>query len=312
MKFKIILKTKNEENLIDLWIRYYSKMVGKENIVIFDNNSTSPKVLEVYKNHLIEVRNIDVPNSIHQYSKNKDFYEEVFANYDWFAVLDTDEFLCTYRDGIFSADSVLETLANSNDYVLGSTWLSQMHLNDSNEYFKVNNGILNKRYGKAVFRTAYPKIRKVIYSHNLLCKDEEGNCESNLNCNLILLHLDRTDPDFRIKNCIEMCLHSSSYFYENRSFEENKLRMKVHEELKKIKLGFLPSKSFLEIKFPHEFMDSVHKLREIQQYHLDRNSYINTHYGKHNEYIKTNIINHYVYGEKYNQEIVCNKTTIFE
>lgn len=37
MKFKIILKTKNEDDLIDIWIRYYSKMVGKENLIVYTN-----------------------------------------------------------------------------------------------------------------------------------------------------------------------------------------------------------------------------------------------------------------------------------
>ena len=37
MKLKIISKTKNEYHLIETWIKYHAKLVGYENIVIFDN-----------------------------------------------------------------------------------------------------------------------------------------------------------------------------------------------------------------------------------------------------------------------------------
>jgi hypothetical protein len=123
MKFKIILKTKNEDDLIDIWIRYYYKMVGKENIIIFDNNSTSHKVLDVYKEHSIKTIQIKSPNSIHSYHNNKNFYDDLFTNCDWFSILDTDEFLCVYKNGVFSAEGVLELLASSDKQVLGSIWL---------------------------------------------------------------------------------------------------------------------------------------------------------------------------------------------
>jgi hypothetical protein len=52
----------------------------------------------------------------------------------------------------------------------------------------------------------------------------------------------------------------------------------------------------------------LHKIREIQQYYLDKYSYIKKYYGSDREYIRTNIIDSYVYGTKYSQEIVSNNT----
>ena len=298
MTFKIILKTKNEDDLIDIWIRYYSKMVGKENLIIFDNNSTSQKVLDAYKEHGIEIKKIDVPNNVHHYHLNVDFYENIFSGCDWFAVLDTDEFLCVYKDGKFSTDGVLDVLGNTSHKVLGSTWLRQIHSGESVEYFKINKSNHNRDYGKAIFNTSYQEIRdykNVIYGHNIFCKD------ACLDSNLFLLHLDRTNPEIRIKNCLEMCLISSSH--QCKDVEKNELRKKVNKELQLIKATKIPSNEFLYMTFSDDFMSSTHKLKELQLYYSDKDTYLKKYYGFENEYIRTNIINHYVYGEEYIQEI---------
>jgi hypothetical protein len=304
MKFKIILKTKNEDDLIDIWIRYYSKMVGKENIVIFDNNSTSQKVLDIYKYHKIDPYNIDIPNNIHFYGNFKEFYENIFSSCDWFSILDTDEFLCVYKDGVFSADGVIDLLEASDKKVLGSFWLRQMYLNQTNEYFKISPNSHdtnhNKMYGKAVFKTSYPRLRNTIYGHNANCKNEHGNCDAYLESGLVLLHLERTNWDLRIKNCIDMCLHSSSLPCQA---VHEKLCKEIHEELKKIQDTNEASDTFLKMVIPEGSMNSIHKLREIQLYYTNKQSYIDSHYGQKKEYIRTNIINHYVFGEDYIQEI---------
>jgi hypothetical protein len=307
MKFKIILKTKNEDDLIDIWIRYYSKMVGKENLVIFDNNSTSQKVLDVYREHGIEIKKIDVPNKVHHYRLNIDFYKNIFSSCDWFAVLDTDEFLCVYKDEVFSAEGVLNVLKNSSHKVLGSTWLSQMHLGDSIEYFKVNTTDHNKNYGKAIFSTSYERLKNVIYGHNVSCKDKDGSCDAFLGSDLFLLHLDRLNPVSRIKNCLSMCLCSSSSSRPYKDVEKNKMRQEVHEELQFIEKNNFASEKFLSSTTAKGVMDSVHKLQELRDFYSDKYAYLEKYYGTESEYIRTNVINNYVFGEKYRQEI--KKTT---
>lgn len=300
MKFKIILKTKDEEDLIDLWIRYYSKLVGKKNIIIFDNHSTNPKVLEVYKNHSIDVLKIDIPNDIHFYERNKDFYEDIFANYDWFSVIDTDEFLCAYKNGTFSVEGVFDILQNTQYQALGSIWLSQMHLSDSKEHFKINKVEHNKKFGKVVIKTSHPRVRNTIFCHNSTFKDEKGNCDAYLGSGLVLLHLNRTNPKHRIKNCIEMCLCSSSQSCDD--VDKNKMRAEIHEELKNIKITGKPSEKFLQMTPPEGLMNSIHKLREIQEYYTDKYTYIEKYYSLENNYIRSNLINNYVFGNKYKQE----------
>jgi hypothetical protein len=293
MKFKIILKTKNEDDLIDVWIRYYSKLVGKENIIIFDNNSTSQKVLDTYKNHDIKTIQIDLPNSIHSYRKNEIFYDVLFADCDWFSILDTDEFLCVYKDGVFSAEGVMDILETSDKQVLGSIWLDHMHVGDSKEYFKINQVPYicspehNKKHGKAIYKTSYSGIRNINnYGHNVCYKD------TWVESRLFLLHVDRINPEARIKNCLDMAISNTMQKHPE-----------IYKELELIQNGNINEK-FLNKKFEDNSVTGLHKIREIQQYHLDKYSYIKKYYGNDREYIRTNIIDSYVYGAEYKQEII--------
>jgi hypothetical protein len=294
MKFKIILKTKNEDDLIDVWIRYYFKLVGKENLIIFDNNSTSQKVLNAYKEYGIETIQIKSPNSIHLYRNNEIFYEELFANCDWFSILDTDEFLCVHKNGVFSAEGVAELLETSDEQVLGSIWLDHMHVGDSKEYFKVNQVPYvcapkhNKKHGKAIYRPSYSGIRNIAYGHNACCKD------AFVESGLFLLHVDRTNPEIRISNCLDMSLANTIEKHPD-----------IYKELKLIQ-GGVYNKEFLNKKFEDNSVCSLHKIREIQEYYLDKYSYIKKYYGSDREYIRTNIIDNYIYGTEYKQEIVSN------
>lgn len=297
MKFKIILKTKNEDDLIDIWIRYYSKMVGKENLVIFDNGSTSQKVLDVYREHDIEAIQIKFPNSIHPYRNNKIFYDELFTSCDWFSILDTDEFLCVYKNNVFSAKGVLDLLATSDKQVLGSIWLDHMHVGDSKEYFKINQVPYicspkhNKKHGKAIYRTSYSGIRNINnYGHNVCCKDVF------VDSGLFLLHVDRINPEIRIKNCLDMSLVNTIEKHPE-----------IHKELKLIENGTY-NEEFLTKKFEDNSVTGLHKIREVQEYYLDKYSYIKKYYGSEREYIRTNLIDSYTYGTKYSQEIVSNYT----
>ena len=282
MKFKIVLKTKNEDELIDLWIRYYLKMVGKENLAVFDDGSDSERVLQTYRDHGIETLSPGNPENVHFYYHNREFYEEVFSNYDWFSVLDTDEFLCVYKDGIFSAD-VPALLENSSDQAVGSFFLFQMNVGDSVEYFKQSNPKEHsKAAGKCIYRTSCPNLREIPFGHNKFCN------EARLDSGLVCLHLCRTNPERRIKNCIDMAISKPSQVVDEG----------IKEELRNLKITGKLSKKLFETKVDY------HKLKEIKHYYTDRYSYIKTHYGTEPQYIRTNVINHFIHGEEYRQEIV--------
>jgi hypothetical protein len=170
-----------------------------------------------------------------------------------------------------------------------------MHVGDSTEYFKINQPPYichpkhNKKHGKAIYRTSYP-VQNISYGHNVFCEDawvESG---------LFLLHVDRTNPEIRIKNCLDMSMAETIYNHPE-----------IYKQLVLVQNGTY-NEDFLTKKFEDNSVKSLHKIREIQQYYLDKYSYIKKYYGSDREYIRTNIIEHYIYGVKYNQEVISKNT----
>ena len=45
---------KNEDDLLEPWIKYHSNMFGAENLFIYDNGSTSPLVAEVLEKAAVD------------------------------------------------------------------------------------------------------------------------------------------------------------------------------------------------------------------------------------------------------------------
>ncbi|MFH1604199.1 MAG: hypothetical protein ABIH03_09875, partial [Pseudomonadota bacterium] len=45
---KIVLKTRDDPYFLDDWIAHHAALVGAENLVVIDNNSTDPAVLASY------------------------------------------------------------------------------------------------------------------------------------------------------------------------------------------------------------------------------------------------------------------------
>ena len=59
--FKILLKTKDDPFLLERWISHHQRIVGPDNIIIFDNMSTNPAVLYLYEKCRDTVRVIRFP-----------------------------------------------------------------------------------------------------------------------------------------------------------------------------------------------------------------------------------------------------------
>ena len=81
----------------------------------------------------------------------------------------------------------------------------------------------------------------------------------------------------------------------------------IYKELELIKNGIY-NNEFLNKKFEDGSVTGLHKIREIQKYYLDKYSYIKKYYGSEREYIRTNVIDSYVCGANYKQEVVSKNT----
>ncbi|AQS50881.1 hypothetical protein PAEH1_03610 [Paenalcaligenes hominis] len=101
--FFVLLKTKNEVELLEDWIKHYGEIFGYESLIILDNYSDEPLVHDVYSKYIDRVGLIatfgdgDRGHNLIHYPESKEsylrFYEEIKKKCRYFGFFDTDEFL---------------------------------------------------------------------------------------------------------------------------------------------------------------------------------------------------------------------------
>jgi len=93
---KILLKTKNDPIFIERWIKHHIKIVGPENLIIFDNMSDDPEVLSIYRKYrdqIIIITFAGFHNRLHHIPSYYGLYQSLAKSSDYFLFLDTDEYL---------------------------------------------------------------------------------------------------------------------------------------------------------------------------------------------------------------------------
>ncbi len=93
---KIILKVKDEVDLIDKWIDHHAKIVGLHNIIIMDCGSTDRRFLDkldAIRNEAVIFQYDKYYDSLHSYDSNKQFFELLKREARYICILDADEFL---------------------------------------------------------------------------------------------------------------------------------------------------------------------------------------------------------------------------
>lgn len=125
MKIKIIVMLKNEDDLLLPWIKYHGWLVGFDNLIVFDNGSTSERTLAALR--WAESMGVMVDRT---WSTQQDFADrgEKYSTFiqekdrkndaDFWLPLDCDEFLAVVEGGILKIDrdairSEIASYANS-------------------------------------------------------------------------------------------------------------------------------------------------------------------------------------------------------
>ncbi|KQM21482.1 hypothetical protein ASE73_15650 [Sphingomonas sp. Leaf24] len=124
---KIILKVKDEPELIDKWVNHHAAIVGYENIVILDCGSQEPEYLakiERYARKMIVLSYPNHYNTIHNPQANVDLYNLICANARYMTILDADEFLFASHEGKLSPSAVIPLLERSDESAFAGTWLN--------------------------------------------------------------------------------------------------------------------------------------------------------------------------------------------
>ncbi len=92
--FKIILKTRNERHFLSRWITHHQNIVPPEDIVIFDNESDDPSVLELLsaRDDINVFQYSGFHNHLHRPHLFPDLYNSIRQSTKFYTLIDTDEF----------------------------------------------------------------------------------------------------------------------------------------------------------------------------------------------------------------------------
>jgi hypothetical protein len=208
---KIILKTKDEEFLLETWIQYYSKLIGVNNIIIFDDHSSSKKVLDIYKKYNLQVfkrpNHFNSFEEFHHKSKNLNVFKEIENTCEYFAIFDSDEFLCFFdfeNERIDNSKLLSFIEQNIDRLAFPTTWIYNLYSTDLespkdvvNFSFDLNK--LSFTDGKIIVKSGI-EIENI--HHNRLCGYKKDIFPLKACPQLFLLHLNNVNLDYRHKSNI--------------------------------------------------------------------------------------------------------------
>ncbi|MBA6122366.1 glycosyltransferase family 92 protein [Pseudomonas juntendi] len=194
---KIVLKIKDDWEMFPDFFDHHAKIVGAQNIYVFDNNSTNAELLDKYKKLPIpeNVFSFDTfHNDIHSPEKFTPLYQALQHSSRHFTFLDSDERLYLMSEEGYST-SIIEYLSQL-DVSIPGIWLSNapgskniFSIGDSGE--KLETGLT---WGKPIF-SSYTKLDGYI-NHNIQAL--EHVYDGLQHRAVFVLHLNNFSPTQRI------------------------------------------------------------------------------------------------------------------
>ena len=200
-RIKFVLKTKDERSFIKEWVGYYSKIVPIQDIIIFDNMSQDPVVLDYYNeiaSEALVIRYDGFHNYLHVVEMFPELYEALAASCEYFCILDSDEFLVLIDNEQFaSTAAIADFIIGRGHDALPSTWLANSM--KSRTIFKCGASPrlleAGMTWGKPVVKSS-ADLRGIIL-HNIQLDKSFYNADTP--SNLFLMHLTELYPEQRIR-----------------------------------------------------------------------------------------------------------------
>lgn len=198
---KILLKTKNDPFFVDRWIAHHLRIVGPENLIIFDNMSDDQRVLSVYEKYRFDIQIVRFSAlwfSIHHTYLFRHLYRALANSCEYFLFLDTDEFLILTNGKEYFSDSRIVEFVDANGpldlfpatCLPNADWKSERYKcgADASDLAE------NLARGKPLLRTSSIPLGFVNHTFQL------GNrvFAPPFMANLFLLHLSRLNPKQRM------------------------------------------------------------------------------------------------------------------
>ncbi|EKT4484722.1 hypothetical protein QEM02_004890 [Pseudomonas putida] len=194
---KIVLKIKDDWEMFSDFFNHHAKIVGPENIYIFDNQSTNQLLLDKYKelpypSHVFRFDTFH--NDIHSPEKFSTLYEALQNSSKHFTFLDSDERLCLMSSDEYST-SIVDYLS-ALDISVPGIWLSNAP--GSKDIFTIGDSIEKLQtgltWGKPIF-SSNTKLDGYI-NHNIQALE---HVYDGLDFRAIfVLHLNNLSPNQRI------------------------------------------------------------------------------------------------------------------
>lgn len=196
---KIVLKIQDDFDMFDEFLEHHCRIVGYENLYIFDNNSTNEKLLERYKNFapsLNVFRFGGFHNNIHSPESFAPLYESLKKSSTHYTFLDSDERMYYVESDNWISDSRIISYLNGKGSIPG-IWLS--NAKGSKEIFNINleQDELEKgtAWGKPIFSSSDELTG--FLNHNIQAIDYiKNNLEFR---QIFILHLNNLSPKQRIE-----------------------------------------------------------------------------------------------------------------
>jgi len=205
---KIILKVKDEAVLLDKWIQYHAEIVGFHNIIIVDCGSSDERHLEIlnaYSKFIMVLDYRKYYDHIHAVRGNRDFYHLISLNSKYVMILDADEFLVSYKDGVLTKQQIIPELKNSVKKIYYGAWLNNItcpaFLGDQLDWNSPINFSLDQNLlANGCFSGKSISISNGIFDighlgHNLHTKETVLQGDPSSFGQFFILHLDNLGPE---------------------------------------------------------------------------------------------------------------------
>jgi hypothetical protein len=199
--FKICLKTRNDPTLLERWINHHGSIVGLSSLIIADNESDNPVVLDVYRKYIdsTQIFQFRGPHDNPQHKRLLwlEFWVALSESCDYFLFLDTDEYLVEISQNMWNASPrIVSRLQALHDRPIIPTYLLNNSMFYRDDVFRIDNISLltSLCWGKPICPSPLESIHGYIHNNQVLNHEWNSSAPSNL----FLLHYNQLYPEQRL------------------------------------------------------------------------------------------------------------------
>jgi hypothetical protein len=196
---KFVTKVKDDSNFLRKWIAHHAAIAGMENLIVFDNMSTSPEMIQLYEEFGGQLKAIQFSgfhNHLHRPEHFPEMYASLQASCKYYQVSDVDEFLTFIDDSLRHDVGLVRSKLEQWDFpVIPTVWLENQtgkenafRFGRSRDQLPVNIG-----GGKPILAATTPV--EGIIGHNFQVKQSSYG---SLRLNFFLMHMKWLLPEQRI------------------------------------------------------------------------------------------------------------------